>query len=276
MVLLEIGREENEPVEQSIGRVALVVRDYDEAINFYVGILGFTLIEDMYLPEQNKRWVVVAPTNASESHLLLARAVGEEQTSRIGNQTGGRVFLFLRTDNFWRDFHAYRAKGVVFVRGPKEESYGTVAVFQDLYGNLWDLLQPKRYSGATLKHEHDDGWAGSLRQENVASVAADTPLQLEPVNLREKFRRFADYWSPKIVGELNAQQVKLVKFQGEFVWHKHDHEDELFLVVKGRFRIEFRDRRVWLNEGEFLIVPRGVEHRPVADEEVHVLLFEPA
>jgi mannose-6-phosphate isomerase-like protein (cupin superfamily) len=96
------------------------------------------------------------------------------------------------------------------------------------------------------------------------------------VNLREKFALFADHWSPKVVGELNGQQVKLVKFRGEFVWHKHDAEDELFLVVEGRFRMEFRDRHVWVGEGEFLIVPRGVEHRPVAEEEVHVLLFEPA
>jgi mannose-6-phosphate isomerase-like protein (cupin superfamily) len=99
---------------------------------------------------------------------------------------------------------------------------------------------------------------------------------MEKVNLREKLARFTDLWSPKVVGELNGQQVKLVKFAGAFVWHCHDHEDELFLVVSGRFRMEFRDRHVWLEEGEFLIVPRGVEHRPVADEEAHVLLFEPA
>jgi len=132
-------------MKQFIGRVALVVRDYDEAIGFYVGKLGFSLVEDTNIPEQNKRWVVVAPPGSSESsQLLLARAMGEEQSSRIGNQTGGRVFLFLHTDDFWRDYHAYRAKGVVFVREPKEESYGTVAVFKDLYGNLWDLLQPAR------------------------------------------------------------------------------------------------------------------------------------
>ena len=99
---------------------------------------------------------------------------------------------------------------------------------------------------------------------------------MNKVNLREKFARFADHWSPKVVGELNGQQVKLVKLLGEFIWHKHDHEDELFLVVHGQFRMDFRDRQVWLEEGEFLIVPRGVEHRPVAEEEVHVLLFEPA
>jgi catechol 2,3-dioxygenase-like lactoylglutathione lyase family enzyme len=128
-------------MKQSIGLVALVVREYDEAIDFYVGTLGFTLIEDTYIPEQDKRWVVVAPPGARESRLLLARAVGEEQSSRIGNQTGGRVFLFLGTDDFWRDYHVYRAKGVIFVREPKEESYGVVAVFQDLYGNRWDLVQ---------------------------------------------------------------------------------------------------------------------------------------
>ena len=96
------------------------------------------------------------------------------------------------------------------------------------------------------------------------------------VNLAEMFGRFHDHWSPRIAGELNGQQVKVVKLLGEFVWHKHDHEDELFLVVSGRFRMEFRDRQVWLEEGEFLIVPRGVEHRPVAPVEAHVLLFEPA
>jgi len=99
---------------------------------------------------------------------------------------------------------------------------------------------------------------------------------MDKVNLAEKLALFDDHWSPKVVGELNDQHVKLVKFRGEFVWHKHDHEDELFLVVKGRFRMDFQDRQVWLEEGEFLIVPRDVEHRPVADEEVHVLLFEPA
>jgi catechol 2,3-dioxygenase-like lactoylglutathione lyase family enzyme len=130
-------------MKQCIGQVALVVRDYDEAIAFYVGKLAFTLVEDTYVPEQDKRWVMVAPPGAGESRLLLARAVGEEQVSRIGNQTGGRVFLFLFTDDFWRDFKAYRARGVVFVREPKEASYGTVAVFEDLYGNLWDLLERK-------------------------------------------------------------------------------------------------------------------------------------
>jgi mannose-6-phosphate isomerase-like protein (cupin superfamily) len=99
---------------------------------------------------------------------------------------------------------------------------------------------------------------------------------MNKVNLEQKLGQFQEHWQPKIVGELNGQQVKLVKFQGPFVWHHHEQEDEMFLVVRGRFRMEFRDRQVWLEEGEFLIVPRGVEHRPVADEEAHVLLFEPA
>ncbi len=130
-------------MKQSIATVALVVRDYDEALAFYVGTLGFTLVEDTYIAAQDKRWVTVVPPGSTGPLLLLARAVGEEQSSRIGNQTGGRVFLFLYTDDFWRDYAAYRSKGVVFVREPKEESYGTVAVFADLYGTLWDLLQPK-------------------------------------------------------------------------------------------------------------------------------------
>jgi catechol 2,3-dioxygenase-like lactoylglutathione lyase family enzyme len=135
---------DNRPVaaRQTIGQIALVVRDYDEAIDFYVGVLGFILVEDTLIQAQDKRWVVVTPPNSVGSRLLLARAADAEQASRIGDQTGGRVFLFLHTDDFWRDFHAYKAKGVVFVREPKAESYGMVAVFKDLHGNLWDLLQP--------------------------------------------------------------------------------------------------------------------------------------
>jgi catechol 2,3-dioxygenase-like lactoylglutathione lyase family enzyme len=129
-------------LKQSIGLTALLVRDYDEALRFYVGVLGFTLVEDTFIAAEGKRWVVIAPAGESASKLLLARAVNSEQESRVGNQTGGRVFLFLHTDDFWRDYTAYQAKGVVFVRDPKQESYGMVAVFKDLYGNLWDLLQP--------------------------------------------------------------------------------------------------------------------------------------
>ena len=122
--------------------VSLVVRDYDEAIKFFVGTLGFVLVEDSPIPDQEKRWVVVAPPG-SQSRLLLARSSTPEQQSRVGNQSGGRVFLFLHTDDFWRDYKAYSGRGVVFVRDPKEEPFGTVAVFKDICGNLWDLVQPR-------------------------------------------------------------------------------------------------------------------------------------
>lgn len=128
---------------QSIVHIALVVRDYDEAIEFYTKKLNFTLVEDTYQPEQDKRWVVVSPPGSAGATLLLAKASKEEQEAFIGNQTGGRVFLFLNTDDFWRDYNAMLAKGIEFVREPKEQDYGTVAVFKDLYGNLWDLLQLK-------------------------------------------------------------------------------------------------------------------------------------
>ncbi len=127
-------------MKQRIAHVALVVDDYDEAIRFYTEKLGFTLLEDTAL-SNTKRWVVIAPKGAIECSLLLAKADGEEQKSRIGNQAGGRVFLFLFTDDFWRDYHQMLDKGVSFVREPIEEAYGTVAVFTDLYGNQWDLLQ---------------------------------------------------------------------------------------------------------------------------------------
>jgi len=126
---------------RSLSLVALVVRDYDEALAFFVGTLGFSLVEDREVPEQQKRWVVIAPPGGTGAQLLLARAASEHQATRIGDQTGGRVFLFLDTDDFWRDYRAWSAKGVVFVREPREEPYGTVAVFRDLYGNLWDLVE---------------------------------------------------------------------------------------------------------------------------------------
>jgi catechol 2,3-dioxygenase-like lactoylglutathione lyase family enzyme len=130
-------------MKQSISLISLVVRDYDEALQFFVGKLGFVLVEDSFVPAQNKRWVVVAPRGSGDCRLLLARASSEEQKGHIGSQTGGRVLLFLSTDDFWRDYEAYKSRGIEFVRAPKEESYGTVAVFKDLYGNLWDLVQPK-------------------------------------------------------------------------------------------------------------------------------------
>ena len=128
-------------MKQSIVHIALVVKDYDEAINFYTEKLNFTLIEDTYQPEQDKLWVVISPPGSSGTTLLLARASKPQQESFIGNQSGGRVFLFLNTDDFWRDYNNMVSKGIRFVRDPKNETYGMVAVFEDLYGNLWDLLQ---------------------------------------------------------------------------------------------------------------------------------------
>ena len=131
-------------MRQSIALIALVVRDYDEAISFFRGKLGFSLVEDVYQHEQDKRWVVVAPPGAERGcSLLLARASTPEQEARIGAQTGGRVFLFLSTDDFDRDFEAMKAKGIEFVRPPEDMPYGRVAVWRDLYGNLWDLVQYK-------------------------------------------------------------------------------------------------------------------------------------
>lgn len=127
-------------MRRSLAHVALVVRDYDEAIDFYVGKLGFELVEDTYQPEQDKRWVVVRP-GADGCSILLARASDDHQARYIGDQAGGRVFLFLRTDDFWRDYEAYRAQGIEFTRDPQEQPYGIVAVFKDLYGTLWDLIQ---------------------------------------------------------------------------------------------------------------------------------------
>ena len=133
-------------MQQAIAHVALVVRDYDEAIGFYVGKLGFRLVEDRDQPDQGKRWVVVSPPGSSGTSLLLARASTPAQEAFIGNQAGGRVFLFLQTDDFWRDYRRMLAGGIAFVRPPSEEPYGTVAVFEDLHGNRWDLLQ---YNGST-------------------------------------------------------------------------------------------------------------------------------
>ncbi len=136
-------------MHQQIAHISLLVRDYDEAIDFFTRLLRFTLIEDTPSKDRHdrdKRWVLVAPPGSQGTNLLLAKASNEEEGSRIGNQTGGRVLLFLHTDDFWRDYRAFIDRGVEFVREPKEEPYGTVAVFKDLYGNLWDLLQPKPIS----------------------------------------------------------------------------------------------------------------------------------
>jgi catechol 2,3-dioxygenase-like lactoylglutathione lyase family enzyme len=128
-------------MKQHLSAITLLVRDYDEAIAFYVGKLGFKLIEDTRL-SPTKRWVLIAMPGARETRLLLAKAVGARQRARVGDQTGGRVFLFLRTDDFKRDHARFRARGVTFIEKPRREKYGTVAVFEDLYGNQWDLIQP--------------------------------------------------------------------------------------------------------------------------------------
>lgn len=130
-------------MKRSISRVALVVDDYDKAIAFFTTKLDFELLEDIFVPEQNKRWVTVAPPNSNGTALVLARASDAEQERSIGNQTGGRVFLFLSTDDFWRDHARFEERGIKFVRAPAEYDYGTVAVFTDLYGNLWDLVEYK-------------------------------------------------------------------------------------------------------------------------------------
>lgn len=140
-------------MNQSLGLIALVVKDYDEALEFYVSKLGFDLVEDTYIPEQDKRWVVVKPKGNQGSCLLLAQASTPEQESHIGSQTGGRVFLFLYTDDFWRDYKSYESKGIEFVHEPKQVDYGTFAVFVDLYGNQWDLLEP---------NENNKSWNHSL------------------------------------------------------------------------------------------------------------------
>ncbi len=131
-------------MKQAIVHVALVVKDYDEAIDFYTKKLHFDLVEDTYQPEQDKRWVVVSPPGSNGTTILLARASKPEQEPFVGNQTGGRVFLFLNSDDFWRDYKEMVSKGIRFVREPKEAEFGLVAVFEDLYGNKWDLLQLKK------------------------------------------------------------------------------------------------------------------------------------
>lgn len=134
--------------DRRLAHVAVVVRDYDEAIDFYTRALDFRLVEDTALGD-GKRWVVVAPSAQAGASLLLAKASNESQSSRVGNQTGGRVFLFLHTDDFWRDHRAMTAHGVRFIENPRKEAYGTVVVFEDLYGNRWDLIERKPVAGST-------------------------------------------------------------------------------------------------------------------------------
>ncbi len=137
-------------MNQRIAHIALVVKDYDEAINFYKEKLGFKLLEDTKI-DKLKRWVVIAPPGAKECCLLLAKASNEQQLASVGNQTGGRVFLFLFTDNFLRDYTNMLEKGINFIRPPKEEPYGMVAVFEDLYGNMWDLLEPNKNNKGVIR-----------------------------------------------------------------------------------------------------------------------------
>jgi catechol 2,3-dioxygenase-like lactoylglutathione lyase family enzyme len=141
-------------MKQSIVHVAVVVNDYDEAIEFYTQKLGFELLEDIYIAEQDKRWVLVAPRNSAGAAVLLAKASDQGQQAFAGNQTGGRVFLFLSTDDFWRDYRQMQTNGVNFIREPIEQPYGTVAVFEDLYGNLWDLVEHKTGSRFS-QHQND-------------------------------------------------------------------------------------------------------------------------
>ena len=128
-------------MKQEIVHIALLVKDYDEAIEFFTSKLNFDLIQDIYQPEEDKRWIIISPPNSTGTSILLARASKPEQENFIGNQAGGRVFLFLSTDNFWRDYNEMTLRGIEFVREPKKADYGTVAVFKDLYGNLWDLIE---------------------------------------------------------------------------------------------------------------------------------------
>ncbi|WP_109301411.1 VOC family protein [Aquimarina sp. AU474] len=137
-------------MKQKIAHIALVVKEYDEAIDFYINKLDFILLEDTKI-DINKRWVMVAPPGAKECSLLLAKAANNEQSKSIGNQTGGRVFLFLYTDDFWRDYHKMIDRKINFVRPPTEYEYGMVAVFEDLYGNMWDLIEPKENNKGLIK-----------------------------------------------------------------------------------------------------------------------------
>ncbi len=160
---------------QTLGLVTLVVRDYDEALAFYVGRLGFERVQDQFQPAQHKRWVVVSPPGARETKLLLAQASNDAQRARIGNQTGGRVGLFLYTSDLAQDVRRYRDAGVVFVREPTQQPYGTVAVFQDLYGNLWDLIQPAVAPVVSMLHHL------SLGTHDVARAAAFYDAALAPL-----------------------------------------------------------------------------------------------
>lgn len=203
-------------MKQSLGLVSLVVRDYDEALAFFVGKLGFTLAEDRFVPEQSKRWVVVVPPGPMGAKLLLARASTPEQEPRIGNQTGGRVFLFLYTDDFRRDYDSYRSKGIEFVRDPQEQPYGTVAVFKDLYGNLWDLVQ--------LRESNDSATASPTAESTLAAVLEELRAR-EPIfhrpehgTTRADFEAMTDpeFWEVGASGRRYGRELVLSELEKRY------------------------------------------------------------
>ncbi len=247
-------------MKQFIAQFSLVVKDYDEAIAFYVGKLGFSLVEDHYIPEQDKRWVVVAPTGGHGCKLLLARASDAKQQARIGDQTGGRVGFFLYTDDFWRDYEDYRERGVEFTAPPREEPYGTVVVFRDLYGNLWDLLQPALYPASK--------WVKSMPEYHLAhlNIAAmkypmeSTGMADFTANL-ERINRLADN-APGFVWRLQSEEGNATEIRlfGEntlvnlSVWH--DLETLRSYVYDTAHASIMRRRREWFDrmEGAHLVL----------------------
>jgi mannose-6-phosphate isomerase-like protein (cupin superfamily) len=248
--------------------------------------------------ERVKRELASEPTAAMAWEPIPLSVYGEALPTVIRSSwvfilRAGAITGAERHPNSHQRMMSYRATGDLQTRGEgQRQSHPLVSDPVAGMEQRWISVPPNVWHQAVVG---DRDWvvvsfhtvpAHELIEERPAAEDASRTHQrhyvvaeqcsMEKVNLSEKLAQFSDLWKPKIVGELNGQQVKLVKFQGPFVWHHHDQEDELFLVVKGRFRVEFRERHVWLEEGEFLIVPHGVEHRPVADEEAHVLLFEPA
>jgi RimJ/RimL family protein N-acetyltransferase/predicted enzyme related to lactoylglutathione lyase len=222
-------------VKQSIIHVALVVRDYDEAIAFFCQKLRFTLVTDEYQPEQDKRWVVVAPPGSAGTTLLLARASQPEQEAFIGRQTGGRVFLFLSTDDFWRDYREMKAAGIAFVREPKQASYGTVAVFQDLYGNLWDLIQPSRAQSnqpvvleterlrlRPFKPEDAGAYAAMCADPEVMRYLSPTGDVLSREDAWRQMAMFVGHWQLRGFGMWAAEERETGVFVGRIGLHYPD------------------------------------------------------
>jgi RimJ/RimL family protein N-acetyltransferase/catechol 2,3-dioxygenase-like lactoylglutathione lyase family enzyme len=238
-------------MKQSIIHVAVVVRDYDEAIAFYCGKLHFTLVEDEYQPEQDKRWVVVAPPGSGGTTLLLARASRPEQEAFIGRQTGGRVFLFLSTDDFWRDYHGMRAAGIPFVREPKLASYGTVAVFRDLYGNLWDLVEPRRPAPLGLEvileterlrlrpfgPEDADAYADMCADPELMRYLSATGEVLSREDAWRQMAMFVGHWQLRGFGMWAVEERETRTFVGRIGLHYPDGwpDRELGWALRRRF-----------------------------------------